>query len=120
MGLGIGVFRPIGDERYDLIFDRRPKLCRVQCKWANRYGDVVIVPCYSNRRAKAGMVRRLYTADEIDAFAAYCAELNRCFFLPIEKVRSNVVRLRLHPARNNQQRGITWADDFDFAATLEL
>jgi hypothetical protein len=31
--LGIGVFRPIGDERYDLIFDLRPKLCRVQCKW---------------------------------------------------------------------------------------
>jgi hypothetical protein len=27
MKLGIGVFRPLGDERYDLIFDLRPQLC---------------------------------------------------------------------------------------------
>src|SRR6476661_1614748 len=32
---GIGVFRPLADERYDLIFDLRPKLLRVQCKWVN-------------------------------------------------------------------------------------
>jgi hypothetical protein len=116
--LGIGVFRPIGDERYDLIFDLRPELCRVQCKWATRYGDVVVVRCYSNRRAREGLVRRLYTADEIDAFAAYSHELDRCFFLPIDRFSRNEVRLRLQPARNNQRRGITWADDFDFAATL--
>jgi hypothetical protein len=116
--LGIGVFRPIEDERCDLIFDRRPELCRVQCKWATRYDDVVVVRCNSNRRAREGLVRRLYTADEIEAFAAYCYELDRCFFLPIERFPRNEIRLRLHPARNNQRRGITWADDFDFAVTL--
>jgi hypothetical protein len=35
-------------------------------------------------RAREGLRKRLYTADEIDAFAAYCAELDRCFFLPFE------------------------------------
>jgi hypothetical protein len=34
--LGIGVYRPLADERYDLILDLRPKLLRVQCKWAAR------------------------------------------------------------------------------------
>lgn len=35
--LGIGVYRPITDgERYDLIFDLRPRLLRVQCKTASR------------------------------------------------------------------------------------
>ena len=28
---GLGVFQPLGDERYDLILDLRPRLLRVQC-----------------------------------------------------------------------------------------
>ena len=44
--LGIGVFKPLTDgERYDLIFDLRPRLVRVQCKWAVRQGDVIVVRC---------------------------------------------------------------------------
>ena len=39
--LGIGVSRPLDDERYDLILDLRPRFFRVQCKWAVRRGDVV-------------------------------------------------------------------------------
>ena len=32
--LGAGVFKALTDgERYDLIFDVRPRLLRVQCKW---------------------------------------------------------------------------------------
>ena len=38
--LGIGVWSSYTVERYDLIFDLRPQLVRVQCKWACRYGDV--------------------------------------------------------------------------------
>src|SRR3954470_17527611 len=30
--LGIGVYRPVADERADLILDLRPRLLRVQCK----------------------------------------------------------------------------------------
>ncbi len=71
--LGIGVFKPLTDgERYDLIFDLRPRLVRVQCKWAGRRGDVVVVRCVSARRAADGLRHRPYTADEIDALAAYC------------------------------------------------
>jgi PD-(D/E)XK endonuclease len=32
--LGIGVLRPDADERFDFIFDLRPRLVRVQCKSA--------------------------------------------------------------------------------------
>jgi hypothetical protein len=35
---GLGVFMPLCDERYDLILDLRPRLVRVQCKWAVRFG----------------------------------------------------------------------------------
>ena len=118
--LGMDVYRPVAEGgRCDLIFDFEDRLWRVQCKWASRHGNVIIVRCYSARRAREGLRRRLYTADEIDAFAAYCAELDRCFFLPFESFRGKAtVLLRLAPARNSQRLRINWADDYDFAATL--
>ncbi len=65
------------------------------------------------------MRRRHYTAEEIDAFAAYCPDLNRCHFLPIEQfpVR-RAIQLRLQPTGNNQRVGIHWASEFEFGATL--
>jgi hypothetical protein len=42
--LGVGVLKPLSDgHRYDLIFDVVPDLLRVQCKWAVRRGDVVMI-----------------------------------------------------------------------------
>jgi PD-(D/E)XK endonuclease len=117
---GVDVYKPVAEGgRCDLIFDFAERLWRVQCKWASRYGEVVIVRCYSARRAREGLRRRLYTADEVDAFAAYCAELDRCFFLPFKDFRGRAnIQLRLAPSRNNQRLGINWADEYDFAATL--
>ena len=61
------------------------------------------------------MVRRLYCAEDIDAFAVYCAEVDRCFFVPMDAVGGQSwVQLRLTKARNNQSRRVRWADDFDF------
>jgi hypothetical protein len=118
--LGIEVYRPVAEGgRFDMIFLLGDDLVRVQCKWAPRHDDVISVRCDSNRRAREGLRRRLYTAQEIDAFAAYCPELNRCYFLPIERFlgRSQIL-LRLRPTRNNQRELINWASDFEFAATL--
>jgi PD-(D/E)XK endonuclease len=117
--LGIGVFRPLGDERYDLIFDLRPRLVRVQCKWATRYGEIVAVRCYSTRRTRNGLLKKVYSMEEVDAIAAYCPDIDRCFFFSGERIHlRSQLNLRLGPTLNNQRRGINWADDFDFAATL--
>jgi PD-(D/E)XK endonuclease len=112
--LGIGVFRPLSDgERYDLIFDLRPKLARVQCKWAPLQGDVVSVRCYSCRRTRSGLLQRGYTADDIDAIAAYCAELDRCFYVSADWLNGKrALLLRVRRSRNNQCRRINWADEF--------
>jgi hypothetical protein len=119
INLGIVVSRPLGDERYDLIFDVGAGLIRVQCKWACRYGDVIIARCYSSRRTADGLRRRVYRDDEVDAFAAYCAEFDRCYFLPIECMPpSGTVQLRLEKSRNNQRSGVRWASTYEFAAKL--
>ena len=104
--LGVDVYKPMSEGgRYDLIFDFDERLWRVQCKWANRYGEVIIVRCYSARRAREGVRQRLYSPDEVDAFAAYCAELDRCFFLPIaDVVGQRNIQLRLRPAATCRER----------------
>jgi hypothetical protein len=119
--LGIGVWGAFTVERYDLIFDLRPKLLRVQCKWARRYDDVIIVRCYRNRRNRDGLLRQFYTPDDIDAYAAYCSDTDQCYLLPIDEFPNQIaIQLRLSPTRNNQAQRINWAKDFEFAATLGL
>ncbi len=116
---GIGVWHPFGDERCDFIFDLRPELMRVQCKWAVLHRDVVIARCYRARRNSAGCVRRLYTRDEVDAFALYCHDNDTCYLLPFEEVTPcGQAHLRIGAARNNQRVGVRWAKDFELAATL--
>jgi hypothetical protein len=117
--LGAGVFQPLGDERYDLILDLRPDLLRVQCKWATRSGDVVQIRTRRCRRGPEGLIHRAYKLGEIDAVAAYCADLEQCYLLPLEmSVGRAMVQLRLAPSKNNQHLRINWARDFEFGATL--
>jgi PD-(D/E)XK endonuclease len=116
---GIGVARPLDDERYDLIFDLGGALLRVQCKWAVRRGDVVAIACRTNRRGPNGYIHTFYEPDEIDLIAAYCADTARVYLLPPElSIHRYMVQLRLTDPRNNQRRGIHHARDFEFEATL--
>jgi PD-(D/E)XK nuclease superfamily protein len=112
--LGIGVYKPVVDGgRCDLIFELGDRLVRVQCKWAARRGSVVSVRCHSARRTRGGFVKRSYSADEIDAIVAYCADIDRCFLLPPKVFAGRpYVRLRVSPTRNNQRRRVNWADAY--------
>jgi PD-(D/E)XK endonuclease len=118
--LGVGLFKALTDgERYDLIFDLRPGLVRVQCKNAAFRESVLQVPCYSARRSRDGLVKRCYEASEIDAIVAYSVELDRCFYIPLSEMPGRTcMQLRLRPCGNNQQIGVNWADDFAFEARL--
>jgi PD-(D/E)XK nuclease superfamily protein len=118
--LGIDVYRPVAEGgRYDLVLEIEDRLWRVQCKWAPRQGDVVVVRCYSSRRGPDGLLKRIYSPGEIDAFAAYCPELDQCYFLPYAFFESRTqVLLRLAPTQNNQSLGVNWASDYEFAARL--
>jgi hypothetical protein len=111
----VGVSKPLGDERYDLIFD----LLRIQCKWAVLVGDVVIIRSRRVRRGPEGLIRRHYQQGEIDAIAGYCADIDACYLLPLElSVGRAATQLRLAPTRNNQAVGVKWARDYELGATL--
>ena len=117
--LGLGVARPLDDERYDLILDLRPTLLRVQCKWARRIGDVVSARLYTSRRGPEGVRSSRYEAGEFDAFALYCPDVERCYLLPADDVVAfRQIHLRLAPSNNNQLLRIRWARHYEFGATL--
>ena len=106
--LGIEIYGPIAEGgRYDLIF-----VTTVSSSVFNASG-----PCVEERSSSFRAFRavgalmdsfdRPYSASEIDAVAAYCMELDRCYYVPIERVDGHPsIALRLAPARNNQRRRI--------------
>ena len=113
---GIGVARPLVDgQRYDLIFDVNGRLLRVQCKWARREGDVLVVRVATCRvTPRRGYLSSTYDSTQIDAFAAYFAELNKVYVLPIEEVAGlSYLHLRLAPARNHQRSLVRMAAEYE-------
>ena len=116
--LGVDVYRPVGEGgRYDMIFDIGSRLVRVQCKWAPRRRGCVVVRCVSNRRGPDGFIARAYTAEEVDAVAAYCADEDRCYLIGAALIAGRrEFCLRLDVPRNGQRGSINWAREFEFSA----
>ena len=112
--LGVGVLKPFDDHaRYDLVFDLDGRFLRVQCKWARKEEEVVLVRLTGSRITTRGSVRTTYASHEIDAVAAYCAELDQCYLVPVELVAGmHGINLRLSPPRNAQRAWLHWASDF--------
>jgi prevent-host-death family protein len=120
--LGIDVLKPVAEHgRYDLAFDLRTRILRVQCKWARLEKGVVCVNLVGYRLTSTGGVRTKYSVDEIDAVAAYCQPLDRVFLLPASEVAGRAAFwLRVAPAKNAQRAAINWADDYSLGAIAQL
>jgi hypothetical protein len=120
--LDIGVSRPLCEgQRYDLIFDLRPTLLRVQCKWAPRKGDVIVVRIRTSRFTPNGYIRTTYDSTEVDAIGVYCPDLDASFLLPIADFDGQgYAHLRLSPARNRQRGAIRMASAYRLGAIAQL
>ena len=121
--LGIDVYRPVAEGgRFDLVFAfTDASLARIQCKWATLARGAIVIRAYSCRRAAEGMRVKRYTADEIDAIAAYCAANGKCYYVPAERVAGHrLIHLRVQPARNGQIDGVNSGPAFEPGAIAQL
>ncbi len=120
--LGLSVLKPLTEhEPYDLALDLGSRMLRVQCKWAGHDGDVVLIHVGRSRTSRRGYIRSTYGKDEIDALAAYCQVLDRCYLLPVEMVAGRyAVHLRTSAARNNQRAAVNFAADYELGAVAQL
>ena len=50
----------------------------------------------------------------------FCPDVDRCYLLPLELALKAAPQLRLAPTKNNQQQGVNWASDYEFAATIRI
>ena len=119
--LGLSVLKPLTEhERYDLVLGIGGKLLRVQCKWAKKKGDVVLVNLTTSRRGPDGYVRTNYSAADVDAIGAYCEELASCFLIPIEAVDGQWgMQMRLAPTRNGQRAALHFAEQYLLGAVAQ-
>jgi prevent-host-death family protein len=120
--LDVPVLRPVAEHgRYDLAFEIGGRIHRIQCKWGSYDPDagVIKVNLESTFLTARGYVRTAYSAAEIDFFAVYCGQLDRCYLLPIDFVDGRrAIYLRLAPSRNGQRACINLAEQFEFAGAV--
>lgn len=108
---------PFGeDSSYDLIADYEGSLHRVQVKYTQSDGQVVVVNCRSHSITK-GKIRRtkIYTAAMVDWIVVFDATTDRCYYFPswiLGDEGCGGLTLRLAPTRNGQSLRIRRAEDY--------
>ena len=114
---GYKVAFPYGEDwDYDLILCRHAAMERVQVKYTDSNGEVVVVRCRSHSLTN-GKVRGIkqYTAETIDWLAVWDRATDRCFYVPAAELGAgmNMIHLRLVPTKNGQLRRTRLARNYE-------
>ncbi len=120
---GAEILVPFGENsRYDLLIDTGAEFIRVQCKTGRlRKGAVRFATCsvtYHHPNNRGMRVYKHHYVGAADLFGIYCPELDAVYLVPVDSVGKATGALRVEPTRNNQQRKIRWAKDFEVQAGL--
>jgi|SRR5579863_6932610 len=104
--------------RYDLVIeDADGRFWRVQCKTGKVDSNEEVIDFkaasfyYHQRKGGTSYIKRDYHG-QVDYFAVFCPDTRGIYLIPIEQVTTNSMRLRLHPTRNNQEKNVRWAKDY--------
>src|SRR5260221_615820 len=114
--LGYVVLTPYGgNQRYDLVIeDAEGQFWRVQCKTARieDNGTVIAFDTANHNYALKNKQWRHYRG-QCDYFAVYNERLNKVYLIPVDQVGNTGANLRLAPPKNNQDKFILWAKDYE-------
>jgi PD-(D/E)XK endonuclease len=58
---------------------------------------------------------RISYAGRADVFGVFCPDTGMSYLVPLDAVASTAGRLRIEPTRNNQSRGVRYADQFEIS-----
>jgi hypothetical protein len=106
---GWRVSMPIGENnRYDLIAEKKGRFSRIQVKFVTPKNGVLDVNCRSSNNWSV----LHYTPEEIDAIAAYDSINKNIYFIPVAKIKRNLMKLRIADSKNNQAKKINLAKNF--------
>jgi len=113
---GLEVLQPLGDHlRYDLAYylEETGELVRIQCK-AGRYDPNKGCVYFKNFNRSGGRSGRRSYIGDAEYFGVYCAELNTVYLVPVDIAPyASEVGLRVQPTKNNQEKKVIWAKDYE-------
>ncbi len=119
---GYNVLVPYGDSsRYDLVIeDAQGQFWRIQCKTAwvegGNEGYINFATTSLRSRSTNGKVQysRVGYTGQVEYFAIYSHELHKTYLIPASHIgNATRMRLRLAPSKNNQEKGVKWAKDYE-------
>jgi PD-(D/E)XK endonuclease len=114
--LGYEVLVPVGGNlRYDLIIeDDEGQLWRIQCKtgWIDEDG-VAIKFATANQSPLSKIKGWRHYRGQCEYFAVYNEELGKVYLVPVDQVGTTQAHLRLRPTKNNQEKHVRWAKEYE-------
>lgn len=109
---GWDVTIPLGDYcSYDFLAIKDNKTLKIQVKTTEKIQNGVIIFSVNSRNYYSNKV---YTKDICDYFYLYCLENETGYLYPTSKFHSSHIRIRIDSPRNNMQKMINFAKDFEF------
>lgn len=116
--LGYECLIPWGhDHRYDIAIDDDGKLVRIQCKTAHyieERGCLEFNTAITYARVGGKPHIRKGYQGQADYFGVYAPETGKVYLVPVDDVPiGSKGLLRLHATKNNQQKGVKWAQDYE-------
>jgi hypothetical protein len=115
---GFDVLVPFGGgQPYDLAVDLGLGVLKVQCKtaWLTAGGSCLMFNC---RSTDHGRGRQTYEG-LADLFGVFLPPRDSVYLVPLDSVGGFAGRLRLEPTRNNQKRGVRFAEEFEIGRWTE-
>ena len=116
--LGYECLIPRGhDHRYDIAIDDAGKLVRIQCKTARyveEWGCLEFNTAITCARVGGKLHMRKGYKGEADYFGVYAPETGKVYLVSVDEVPiGSKAKLRLDATKNNQQKGVKWAKDYE-------
>ena len=110
MELGWTVLNPLCENtRYDMAAEKDGKFIRVQVKYVTPNKGALHINCKSSNNWSI----LTYTSKEIDVLAVFDSIEHKIYFIPVSKLNTSSLKLRIKPTKNRQQKKINFARDFE-------
>ena len=121
--LGYACLIPWGhDHRYDIAIDDAGRLVRIQCKTAHYSEETGCLGfntaiTYARVGGKPHIVKGY--KGEADYFGVYAPYTEKVYLLSVEEAPDTVAQLRLSAPRNNQTKGVRWAQEYEIERVIQ-
>lgn len=113
--LGHIILNPMTEHSpFDFVSYKDGKFYRIQVKYRSMKNGCVQVPFRTSWNDRNGTHSRYYNLNDIDIFAVYCPNTDKCYFIHTNEYKNNkYISLRITPAKNNQKTNVLFAKEFE-------